>query len=91
MMPVITIEQAILQVGKVIQSINGAKPETLNRDDRIVIDLEMDSVELIDLLIKLEEIGVTLGESQLSSNLTVGHLAELVLFAQQPNEYSASN
>ncbi|SFN66838.1 acyl carrier protein [Izhakiella capsodis] len=59
-------------VVNLIYQVNGALPKDIRQQDSLIKDLAMDSVEIIDFLMRLEEIGVTISESDISSNLTVG-------------------
>ncbi|MCX8958703.1 acyl carrier protein [Erwinia psidii] len=54
-------------------------PDTINLHDSLILDLEMDSVELIDLLIQLEGYGVIIDESQITSKLTAEQIAERLM------------
>lgn len=65
-------------VAHLIYQVNGALPNTISLQDRLITDLAMDSVELIHFLMRLEEIGVVIAESELSSNLTVGDIVKRV-------------
>lgn len=70
-------EQAsTLQVANLIYQVNGTLPKDIKLQDSLICDLAMDSVELIDLLMRLEEIGVNIGESELSSKLTVADIVQ---------------
>lgn len=61
-------------VTRLIYQVNGTLPEEIGRDDSLIDDLAMDSVELIDLLMRLEEIGVVIPESDITASLTVGDI-----------------
>lgn len=67
-------------VANLIYQVNGVLPKDINLKDSLITDLAMDSVELIDLLMRLEEIGVTIPESDISSSLTV---ADIILRVQE--------
>lgn len=69
---------ATTRVANLIYQVNGALPNTISLQDRLISDLAMDSVELIDFLMRLEEIGVVIAESEISSNLTVGDIVQRV-------------
>ena len=75
MKPEITLEEALLIVMNIIYEINGTPVKNIKPDDSLITDLAMDSVELIDFIIRLEEFGVIIKESQLSNALTVGEIA----------------
>ncbi|WP_267432363.1 acyl carrier protein [Erwinia psidii] len=64
---------------ELIQKVNGMPPDTINLHDSLILDLEMDSVELIDLLIQLEGYGVIIDESQITSKLTAEQIAERLM------------
>lgn len=65
-------------VANLIYQVNGVLPTNIKLEDSLVTDLAMDSVELIDLLMRLEEIGVTIPESDISSSLTVTDIIQRV-------------
>lgn len=65
-------------VANLIYQVNGVLPKNINLKDSLITDLAMDSVELIDLLMRLEEIGVTIPESDISSSLTVTDIIQRV-------------
>lgn len=70
-------EKASLElVRSLIQQTSGIPANRIGLHDSLIIDLEMDSVELIDLLMQLEDNGVVLHESQINMELTVGRLAQ---------------
>lgn len=72
-------EEALLTVKKIIYEVNGTPVNNIKSADTLVTDLAMDSVELIDFIIHLEELGVIINESQLSNGLTVEGIARLLL------------
>jgi len=78
MKPDITCEKALSIVKNIIYEVNGITPDKIGIDDRLIKDLAMDSVEMIDFLMKLEEIDVIVSESQLTNALTVRHVVQLV-------------
>jgi len=65
-------------VCNLIYQVNGTLPQNIKADDSLINDLAMDSVEMIDLLMHLEEYGVVLEDSQLSDALTVGQIAQMM-------------
>jgi acyl carrier protein len=65
-------------VANLIYQVNGVLPVNIKLKDSLITDLAMDSVELIDLLMRLEEIGVTIPESDISSSLTVAYIIQRV-------------
>jgi len=65
-------------VTNLIYQVNGVLPKDISSHQSLVNDLLMDSVELIDLLMRLEEIGVLIHESEITSKLTVGDIIEQV-------------
>lgn len=65
-------------VANLIYQVNGVLPKNIKLKDSLITDLAMDSVELIDLLMRLEEIGVTIPESDISSSLTVADIIQRV-------------
>lgn len=65
-------------VTNLIYQVNGVLPGNIKLENSLITDLAMDSVELIDLLMRLEEIGVTILESDISSSLTVADIIQRV-------------
>jgi len=65
-------------VANLIYQVNGTLPKDIQQQDRLISDLAMDSVEMIDLLMRLEEIGVMIPESDISQNLSVGDIVRRV-------------
>lgn len=61
-----------------IYQVNGTLPQNIKAEDSLIKDLAMDSVEMIDLLMRLEEYGVVVEDSKLSAALTVGQIAQLL-------------
>ncbi|MGP3590909.1 acyl carrier protein [Vagococcus sp. WN89Y] len=72
------ISRKLTLVCNLIYQVNGTLPQNIKADDSLINDLAMDSVEMIDLLMHLEEYGVVLEDSQLSNALTVGQIAQLM-------------
>lgn len=71
-------ETVALLVANFIYQVNGVLPANIKLEDSLITDLALDSVELIDLLMRLEEIGVTIPESDISSSLTVADIIQRV-------------
>lgn len=71
-------EAVASQVLNIIYQVNGALPVNIKLEDSLIVDLVLDSVEFIDLIIRLEEIGVMIPESDFSSSLTVGDIIKRV-------------
>lgn len=71
-------KSALHIVYDLIFQVNGMLPHSINPQDSLIKDLGMDSVELVDFLIRLEEHGVVVKDSQLSSELTVSQVASLI-------------
>ncbi|MBA4823760.1 acyl carrier protein [Pantoea ananatis] len=61
-----------------IYQVNGVLPKNISLDHSLVNDLLMDSIEMIDLLMRLEEIGVAIHEYKITSELTVGDIVKHV-------------
>lgn len=72
-------EHALFLVRSVIQQVNGTPFNNIDLDDRLISDLEMDSIEMVDFLIHMESIGVYLNKSQLSHDLTVAQILKIML------------
>lgn len=79
MCAVISDEKALSLVCHLIYQVNGVLPQEIKAQHSLINDLEMDSVEMIDFLMRLEEFGVAIEESQLSDSLTVGQIAQMLL------------
>lgn len=73
------LEEAMLIVKNIICEVNGTPVNNIKDEDSLITDLAMDSVELIDFIIRLEEFGIILKESQLSDTLTVEQIAKILL------------
>lgn len=61
-------------VANLIYQVNGVPPTNIKLEDSLITDLAMDSVELIDLLMRLEDIGIKIPESDISPSLTVADI-----------------
>lgn len=71
-------EEALSIVKNIIYEVNGTPVNNIQSGDSLITDLAMDSVELIDLIIRLEEAGIIIKESQLSNALTVEQIANML-------------
>lgn len=71
-------EDALSVVQDLIFEINGIPVSDIKPSDSLIIDLAMDSVELIDFIIRLEDIGVIIKESQLTRSLTVEQVSQMI-------------
>ncbi|WP_259049068.1 acyl carrier protein [Klebsiella sp. BIGb0407] len=74
-----TLEEALPIVKNIICEVNGTSVSNIKSGDSLIIDLAMDSVELIDFIIRLEEFDVTIEESQISNALTVEKIAKILI------------
>jgi len=72
-------EEALSIVRNIIYEVNGTPVSHIKPNASLITDLAMDSVELIDFIIRLEEFGVIIKESQLSNALTVIQIANMFL------------
>lgn len=72
-------EEALSIVRNIIYEVNGTPVNHIKLNDSLITDLAMDSVELIDFIIRLEEFGVIIKESELSNSLTVLQIANMLL------------
>ncbi|EMY3602371.1 acyl carrier protein [Klebsiella aerogenes] len=70
-----SIESMVMYI---IHQVNGVLPEEINLQDSFIDDLAMDSVELLDLLMRLEGIGLVLPESAINCSLTVDDIIKHV-------------
>lgn len=75
----ITAEEALVIVQKIIHEVNGIPLKSIKSSDSLITDLAMDSIELIDFMLRLEEFDVVINESQLSTYLTVAHIVNLMI------------
>lgn len=73
------LEEALCIVKNIIYEVNGTPVNNIKSGDSLITDLAMDSVEIIDLIIRLEESGIIIKESQLSNVLTVEQIANMLL------------
>ncbi|ATZ13326.1 acyl carrier protein [Erwinia amylovora] len=53
-------------------------PHCIRPQYSLITDLGMDSVELVDFLVRLEECGIVIKDSQISAELTVGEIAGML-------------
>ncbi|CCP02161.1 hypothetical protein BN439_1076 [Erwinia amylovora Ea644] len=53
-------------------------PHCIRPQSSLIKDLGMDSVELVDFLVRLEEFGIVIKDSQISAELTVGEIARML-------------
>lgn len=65
-------------VRNLIYQVNGTLPQNIKAEDSLINDLAMDSVEMIDLMMRLEEYGVVLKDAQLSEALTVDQIVQVM-------------
>lgn len=70
----IAYNPAEVLVTNLIYQVNGLLPKDIKRSDSLIQNLAMDSVELIDLLMRLEEIGIVIPEGDITASLTVGDI-----------------
>ena len=71
-------EEALTIIKNLISDVNGTPVSDIKPADSLITDLAMDSVELIELLIRLEDYNVTIDGSQLTSSLTVGKILQMI-------------
>lgn len=69
-------EMAASLVTNLIYQVNGVPPKNIKPEDGLITDLELDSIELIDLFMRLEGMGVTIPESDISTSLTVADIIQ---------------
>lgn len=74
----ISYEDFLAQLRVIIYQVSGIPTVRIQGNDSLVKDLGMDSVELIDLFIRLEEYGLYIPDGMISSSLTVRQIAELM-------------
>jgi acyl carrier protein len=74
-------ETALLFVRSLIQQTSGTSIDSIGQYDNLITDLALDSIELIDLLMQLEENGIVIHESQINARLTVNSLIQCFMTA----------
>ena len=72
-------EEALSVIKNIIFEVNGTSVNDINPNDSLITKLAMDSVELIEFLIRLEEFGVKISESQLTDTLTVEQILQMIV------------
>lgn len=72
-------DEGVRLVYTLICLINSTPIENIKITDRLIVELKMDSIELIDFLLKLEEYNVVLTEEQITRELTVGDIVNILL------------
>ena len=73
--PDIEVESFVFNL---IYQVNGVEPQDIQLQDSLINDLLMDSVELIDLLMRLEGFGIIIPESGISERLLVSDIVKCV-------------
>ena len=74
-----TSEHVLGELRAAMQSEFGLKPDEIQLETHLVDDLDLDSIDWVDLAVRLEEtLGFTLPEEQLKSVLTVQDVVELI-------------
>uniref|UniRef100_A0A1A9VZ33 OmpR/PhoB-type domain-containing protein n=1 Tax=Glossina brevipalpis TaxID=37001 RepID=A0A1A9VZ33_9MUSC len=61
----------------VLSDVTGRHPSDIKPQNELFFDLEMDSVDLIDVIIRLEDRGIIIKEKDLTPKLTVSDLIQL--------------
>lgn len=69
-------------VRDIISQVTGTSANEILKDDGLVVDLKMDSIEIIDLIMRLEERGYVLDEREITSSLTVGGISHIISAVQ---------
>lgn len=75
----LTYEDVFFFVRTMISSVTGLDALDIDENNSLVMELKMDSIELIDLLMRLEGAGCIVDEAEISSTLTVKQLSESVM------------
>ncbi|NEG59844.1 acyl carrier protein [Pantoea agglomerans] len=73
-----TVEENLLTISNIIWQVSNIPSEEITADSRLIPDLKMDSVELIDLLIRLEGIGIVIPESDINSTFSVQDIMQYI-------------
>ncbi|EDJ1003548.1 acyl carrier protein [Salmonella enterica] len=71
-------EEGMKLVCKLIHLVNSTPIADINESDLLIDDLNMDSVELIDFFINLEECNIFLKKEQINRELTVGDIVSMM-------------
>jgi acyl carrier protein len=74
-----TKQDAFLALRAVMESELGLSPEQIQPGAHLVDDLDLDSIDLVDLSVSLEEaMGLVLGKEELESILTVQDAVDVI-------------
>lgn len=65
-------------VREIISQVTGTSTSKILKDDGLVVDLKMDSIEIIDLIMRLEERGFVVNEREITSSLTVRGISHII-------------
>lgn len=74
-------EKIVSIVYDCIALVSNVKKESINLEDSLILDLDLDSIEMIDLVIQLEGYGVLLESEHMTTSLNVQQLVNI--FAAQ--------
>jgi len=77
LVPVNNDEELLLKIRNQISGVTGWHLKKIDVNMRLIADLLMDSVEMIDLLMRLEEAGYVVPESRITTDLTVNELVQI--------------
>ncbi|WP_257720377.1 acyl carrier protein [Candidatus Sodalis pierantonius] len=61
-----------------LSAVTGRPISEIKMEDELFFDLEMDSVDLIDVIIRLEDQGIIINEKDLTLKLNVSDLIQVV-------------
>nr|WP_257720090.1 acyl carrier protein [Sodalis praecaptivus] len=61
-----------------LSAVTGRPISEIKMEDELFFDLEMDSVDLIDVIIRLEDQGIIINEKDLTLKLKVSDLIQVV-------------
>lgn len=74
------------QVKELIHQVSGIPVDRIGLGDSLIVTLGLDSVEIIDLLMRLETFGVTIPSTQISAAMTVHNIVERFTDASRPEK-----
>lgn len=81
-------EAAFQQVCSMIHQVSGIPLERIALADSLIVSLGLDSVELIDLFMQLETLGVFIETAHITPALTVQDIVAQVRHAMTEREHS---
>lgn len=74
------------QVKELIHQVSGIPVDRIGLEDSLIVTLGLDSVEIIDLLMRLETCGVAIPSTQISATMTVLNIVERFIDVSHPEK-----